>query len=47
MKLGKIFNIPPTLGVGIQSKNELLSLKKDNDADYEKYNLDDLLKKAV
>lgn len=46
IKLSKIFNIPPTLWLSIQNKNELLKFKKKSDAQYEKYNLDDLLKQV-
>lgn len=46
IKLSKIFNISPTLWLGIQNKNELLSFDDNNKSDYDKYNLDDLLKKV-
>lgn len=46
VKLSKIFNIPPTLWLSIQSKNELLHFNEKSNSKYDKYNLDDLLKKT-
>ena len=46
LKLGKIFRVAPTLWIHIQSKNELIRLEKENKREYQKYNIDDLLKKA-
>jgi len=46
LKLGKIFRINPTLWIHIQSKNELTRMGKENKKEYQKYNINDLLKKA-
>lgn len=46
LKLGKIFRVEPTLWIHIQSKNELTRLEAENKKKYQKYNIDDLLKKA-
>ena len=46
LKLGRIFRIDPTLWIHIQSKNELMKMKEENERKYHKYNIDDLLKKA-
>lgn len=46
LKLGKIFRVEPTLWIHIQSKNELSRLARENKKEYQKYNIDDLLKKA-
>lgn len=46
IKLGKIFNVSPTLWLSIQNKNELLTINENRNSSYDKYNLDDLLKKA-
>ena len=46
IKLGKIFRVNPILWIHIQSKNELLKLKKENKNMYQEYSIDDLLKKA-
>ena len=46
LKLGKIFRVDPTLWIHIQSKNELLRMGKENKKEYQKYNIDDLLRKA-
>lgn len=46
LKLGKIFRVDPTLWIHIQSKNELIRLEKENKKEYQRYNIDDLLKKA-
>jgi len=46
LKLGKIFRIDPTLWIHIQSKNELTRMEKENKKEYQRYNIDDLLKKA-
>jgi len=45
-KLGHLFNIDPNLWLLIQSKNELLSVDKKRRLAYQKYRLDDLLKKV-
>lgn len=46
LKLGNIFKIDPTLWIHIQGKNELEKMKKENENEYHKYTIDDLLKKA-
>lgn len=46
LKLGKIFRVDSTLWIHIQSKNELLRMEKKNKNKYQKYNINDLLKKA-
>lgn len=46
LKLGKIFRVNPSLWIHIQSKNELLKLKDENEKIYQQYSIDDLLKKA-
>lgn len=46
LKLGKIFRVEPTLWMHIQSKNELIRLETENKKEYQKYSIDDLLKKA-
>ena len=46
LKLGKIFKVDPTLWIHIQSKNELRKMKEENEKEYRKYSIDDLLKKA-
>lgn len=46
LKLGKIFRVDPTLWIHIQSKNELLRMGEENKKEYQKYNIDDLLRKA-
>jgi len=46
LKLGKIFRVNPTLWIHIQSKNEITRLEKENKKEYQRYNIDDLLKKA-
>jgi len=46
LKLGKIFRVDPSLWIHIQSKNELLRMAKENKKGYQKYNINDLLKKA-
>lgn len=46
LKLGKIFRVDPTLWIHIQSKNELLRMGEENKKEYQKYNINDLLKKV-
>jgi len=46
LKLGKIFRVNPTLWIHIQSKNELVRMGEENKKEYQKYNINDLLKKA-
>ena len=46
LKLGKIFRIDPALWIHIQSKNELIKLKKELRNAYKNYNIKDLIKKA-
>lgn len=46
IKLSRIFNISSTLWLSIQNKNELQKLNKNSHSEYDKYNLDDLLKNA-
>jgi len=46
LKLGKIFRVDPSLWIHIQSKNELLRIQEENKNQYQKYSIDDLLKKA-
>jgi len=46
IKLGTIFRVNPVLWIHIQSKNELLKLRKENKKEYQKYKLSDLMKKA-
>ena len=43
LKLGKIFNINPTLWINIQSKNELRKMQMQDMKKYEAYHLDTLL----
>ena len=45
-KLGQVFNLNPNLWLLIQSKNELLGVDKQRRMDYQKYRLEDLLKKV-
>lgn len=45
-KLGQLFDIDPNIWLLLQSKNELLSLDKKKRLSYQKYRLDDLLKKV-
>lgn len=46
LKLGQLFNLNPNLWLLIQSKNELLGINKTKRVEYQKYQLEDLLKKA-
>ncbi len=46
LKLGQLFNIDPNLWLQIQSKNELSNMNKEKKLSYQKYKLDDLLKKV-
>lgn len=46
LKLGKIFNVEPTLWIHIQSKNEIMKIEKENSGDYQNYNIKELIKKA-
>lgn len=46
LKLGRIFNVDPSLWIHIQSKNELIQMRMENEQEYKKYNIEDLLKKA-
>ena len=46
IKLGTIFRVDPILWIHIQSKNELIRLHQENKMEYQKYSLNDLLKKA-
>lgn len=46
IKLGTIFKVDPVLWIHIQSKNELIKLHQENKIEYQKYSLNDLLKKA-
>lgn len=46
IKLGTIFKVDPVLWIHIQSKNELIRLHQENKKAYQKYSLNDLLKKA-
>lgn len=45
-KLGQVFELDPNLWLLIQSKNELLAVDKKRKLAYQKYKLDDLLKKV-
>lgn len=45
-KLGQVFNTEPNLWLLIQSKNELLDFDKERRLTYQKYRLEDLLKKV-
>jgi len=45
-KLGQVFKLDPNLWLLIQSKNELLAIDKKIKLEYQKYKLDDLLKKV-
>ena len=45
-KLGQIFNHEPNFWMLIQSKNELLRMDKQRRLEYQKYRLEDLLKKV-
>jgi len=46
LKLGKIFKLEPSLWIHIQSKNEIKRMREKNEQAYNKYNIEDLLKKA-
>lgn len=46
LKLGKIFKINPTIWLHIESKNELILEMQKKEEDYNKYSLQDLLRKA-
>ncbi len=46
IKLGRIFKIPPAIWLHIQSKNDLIREARAQGEAYERYGLDDLLKKA-
>ncbi len=46
LKLGKIFKVDPSLWIHIQSKNELKRMREENEQEYHKYSIEDLLKKA-
>ena len=46
LKLGQLFKIDPNLWLLIQSKNELSNIDKERKLSYQKYKLDDLLKKV-
>lgn len=46
MKLGYIFDIDPGLWLHIQNKVELLEIQSQNQKEYQRYQLQDLLKKA-
>ena len=46
IKLGQVFERDPNLWSLIQSKNELLAVDKKRKLEYQKYKLDDLLKKV-
>lgn len=43
LKIGNTFDINPSLWIDIQNKNELFLLKNENDTDYRKYKLENLL----
>ena len=45
-KLGRIFNLSPDLWLLVQSKNELLRIDDSRKTEYDKFRLDELLKKA-
>lgn len=45
-KLGRIFNVNPDLWLLVQSKSELLKIDSTQLAKYDRFQLDDLLKKA-
>lgn len=45
-KLGHLFDMDANLWLLLQNKNDLLSIKKEQQLSYEKYRLADLLKKA-
>jgi len=46
LKLGKIFKMNPEIWLHLESKNELIGETKDKKEDYDKYSLQDLLKKT-
>lgn len=46
LKLGKIFQLAPSLLLSIQSLNELKNYEKDNSNKYLSYSIDDLLAKV-
>ncbi len=46
LKLEQIFSIPPALWLGIQTKNELLSIRQHRGVKYHQFDLKDLLAKA-
>jgi addiction module HigA family antidote len=46
MKLGHIFNMSPALWLNIQNKVELLEIRSQSEKEYQKYRLNDLLKKV-
>ena len=43
LKLGKIFKLNPTLWIHIQTKNELIKVKNENEKKYQKYSINDLV----
>jgi len=45
LKLGQIFNLDPNIWLLIQSRNEIIKTKIKRNKEYQKYHLDDLLKK--
>ena len=47
LKFGSIFKMDAALWIHVQSKNELLKMKAANGKAYEKYRLEDLLKKTM
>lgn len=46
LKLGKIFKMNPEIWLHLESKNELIGETKNKKEDYDKYSLQDLLKKT-
>ncbi|MEO1588637.1 MAG: hypothetical protein AAFS00_15210, partial [Bacteroidota bacterium] len=46
MKFGNIFQLRPELWLLVQSKNELLEVDHASKTDYQKFQLNELLKKA-
>lgn len=46
LKLGQIFRLNPDLWLLVQSKNELIGIDESKKAEYHRFRLDELLKKA-
>lgn len=46
LKLGNIFNMDPTIWLNLQNKVELLEINEQDEEEYKKYQLNDLLRKV-